>query len=119
MRVNLQTGLKEAKLLDENEAEQTTNAADDGVHGAGNLKVSALTEVKDQSVRPEEYERVKEHFKSYKEIKEELGDLMPKTDAEVLNGLLEDFKNLSDKGCATNYKYLTISFWTANDYKLL
>lgn len=101
--------------MDENEAEQTTNAVvDDGVHGAGNLKISALTEVKDQSVRPEEYEKVKEHFKSYKEIKEELGDLLPKTDAEVLNGLLEDFKNLSDKGCAINYKSLTINFWTAS-----
>lgn len=105
VRMNLQSGLKEAKLLDENEAEQTTNA---DVHGAGNLKISALTEVKDQSLRPEAVAKIKEHFKSYKEIREELGDLVPKTDAEVLTGLMEDIRNLSDVKENSKYRLMAI-----------
>lgn len=109
VRLNLQTGLKEAKLLDENE--QTKNGGDDVhtvVQGAGNLKISALTEVQDQSLRPEEIERIKQHFKSYKEIKEELGDLVPKTDAEILTGLLEDLRNLSEIKQNSKYKLMAI-----------
>lgn len=99
--MNLQTGLKEAKLLDENPDEQTTNA--DNVHtvayGAGNLKTYALSELNDQkqdSLRAEDIEKIKEHFKSYKEIKDELGDVVPKTDAEILTGLLQEMRNLSE-----------------------
>lgn len=107
--MNLQTGLREAKLLDENEAEQTTNAdVHTVVHGAGNLKISALTEVKDQSLKPEEIKKIKEHFKSYDKIKEELGDLVPKTDAEVLTGLIEDIRNLSDVKENSKYRLMAI-----------
>lgn len=109
MRLNLQTGLKEAKLLDENEAEQTTNAdVHTVVNGAGNLKISALTEVKDQSLKPEEVEKIKEHFKSYKEIKEELGGLVPKTDAEILTGLMQDLRNLSNIKENSKYQLMAI-----------
>lgn len=101
VRLNLQTGLKEAKLLDENELEEITNADDvhTVVQSAGNLEISALTEVHDQNVRlnPEEIEKIKEHFKTYKEIKEEWGDLLPKTDAEILTGLLEEIRKCTNK----------------------
>lgn len=109
VRLNLQTGLKEAKLLDENSEDQTTNAGvHTVVHSAGNLKISALTEVKDQSLKPDEIEKIQEHFKSYKEIKEELGDLVPKTDAEVLTGLMQDLRNLSDVKENSKYQLMAI-----------
>lgn len=106
----MQTGLKEAKLLDENESEQTTNADDvhTVVNSAGNLKISALTEIKEQSLKPEEVERIKEHFKSYKEIKDELGDLVPKTDAEILTGLMKDIRNLSEIKENSKYQLMAI-----------
>lgn len=107
MRMNLQTGLREAKLLDENE-----ELDNDGhvvvTQSAGNLKMAALTEVRDQSVKPEEIEKIKQHFKSYKEIKEELGEFAPKTDAEILTDLLENARNMSDAQDGGKYKLIAV-----------
>lgn len=112
VRINLQTGLKEAKLIDENVVEPESATGFERSAGdleAVNLKISALTAIRDQSLRPEEIEKIKTHFKSYEEIKEELGELSPKTDAEILIGLMQNFRNLSKtENAAANNKILAL-----------
>lgn len=81
MRINLETGKKEAKLLDDDEYEETTtDVRHTTSESAGNLKVSALTEISEQefTLRPDEVQRIKTHYRTYAEIKEELGDTVPK-----------------------------------------
>lgn len=111
VRINLETGTKEAKLLDEDETETTTEIRHTTLETAGNLKtVSALTELTDQeyTLRPDEEQRIKTHYRSYAEIKEELGDTVPKTDAEILGELIQNHKNLSKIEAASKYKMIAI-----------
>lgn len=95
VRINLQTGLKEAKLLAETEKkssalvynpEHNTDLPSNGIVNAAELK-DALKKIKDDSGNSD----VKETFKSYEKIKEELEgvQLTIKSDAEVLKDLIQ------------------------------
>lgn len=90
-------------MLDENEEN-----ADD--LKAGNLKLAALAELKntDFSLKKQEDESVKSHFRTYDELKEELGELTPKTDAEILTELLQKYANLSENTEGRKYKIIAI-----------
>lgn len=103
VRVNLQTGKKEAKLLDEEE------------------KKSAMVEVKDDRLDPEEMKEflkkfkgddVKEEkaFRSYEELKREFENLNVdvKTDLEIMMQLMQDFRNLIETPPEDNEVFLAL-----------
>ncbi|KAG5667868.1 hypothetical protein PVAND_015835 [Polypedilum vanderplanki] len=111
-RLNLQTGKKEAKLLDPEENEpqsqssfqmvpQTNEKQEEeeaSIESAKKRLEEALknipAETFDQETE-EKWKEIKNKFKSYEEIKQDLKDLdlAPKTEAEVLTQLMEEFES--------------------------
>lgn len=96
VRINLQTGKKEAKLLEEEENH--------------NVRHTSLSQLSDQeyTLRPEEEQKIKNHYRSYTELKEALGDMTPKTDAEILKELIDNHNNLTKTKTPNKYKILAI-----------
>lgn len=112
--MNLQTGKKEAKLLDPNEqsnqnedtrpsiptslqATETENEEDPAhIEDARQRLEDALKNIpadKFDDVTEEKWKEVSKKFRSYEQIKEELRDvdLNPKTEAEVMQQLVDEF----------------------------
>nr|XP_018911084.1 PREDICTED: nucleotide exchange factor SIL1 [Bemisia tabaci] len=111
VRVNLQTGLKEAKLLSEKENEKkdtgsllvipnedTSSApSDDGKLDRASLK-KALHKMKPDDVvsLDEEAKEAASKYRSYDELKKEFAalNLTMKTDLEIMAGLFESYEKL-------------------------
>lgn len=121
VRINLQTGKKEAKLLDENE-EQKENASQNADlaevpqdvwekykgHSKQKLKISkklsdALKNIPKDALglehSPEQMEKIKKQYKSYAEIKQSFDAVRQnfKTDAEIIRDLIGEFRNSSQE----------------------
>ncbi|KAF2884434.1 hypothetical protein ILUMI_21732 [Ignelater luminosus] len=139
VRVNLETGLTEAKLLDENETEKTSAVAeipqtnDDEVRNsnsdsAGRLKLSeaelkeALKNIKSDYMSDKEKDKITKKFRSYEELKKELGDinLTPKTDAELIRELMDKHKTTNDVSriltILTDLEFLVHQYDNANEF---
>lgn len=112
-RINLQTGLKEAKILEEEkeqtsllEVEQETHDETSGntdvdIESARQRLEEALKNIpseKFDDVTEEKWKEISKKFKSYKEIKEDLKELELniKSDAELMKELTEKFLNIKN-----------------------
>lgn len=71
---------------------------------AGNSN-GALIEAKEFNL---ENEPIRNHYRSYEQLKEELGEFTPKSDAELLTSLLQEYKNLSKTNEGWKYKQIAI-----------
>ncbi|XP_004529175.1 nucleotide exchange factor SIL1 isoform X1 [Ceratitis capitata] len=105
IRINLQTGKKEAKLLSDEEDEDKNHHRNEGalttvggnVYGT-NLKETTNNNLENSNtLSPESLKKIKENFKTYNELKESYKELQQKfqTDAELITGLIDEYKNLS------------------------
>lgn len=118
-RINLTTGEKEAKLLeDENENHLGDKSSLSVVTGEEESKENNKT--KSQSLEEalknipadiyeysqEEMKEIKSKFKTYDEIKEQLKDvnLSVKTDAEIMSKLIQDYEEAAKEDSANNTK---------------
>ncbi|CAG9854114.1 unnamed protein product [Phyllotreta striolata] len=98
-RINLQTGTKEAKLLDNEKVNDRKDLLATNVeveeHKDFDVKEikEALKNLKSDESKSEDGGKTK--FRSYEELKEDLGgvNLTSKTDAEIISDLLEEHKN--------------------------
>ncbi|KAJ8932790.1 hypothetical protein NQ314_014494 [Rhamnusium bicolor] len=110
VRINFETGITEAKLLDENETNKNSALQKIPQDGEGdddkllNTMVikEALKKIKnDEILKPDEIKKTNEKFRSYEQLKKDMNslNLTPKIDAEVLKDLfkqiLEDFDFLA------------------------
>jgi nucleotide exchange factor SIL1 len=104
VRINLETGLTEAKLLDDDQSpEDKTKALTAVPQDSQDEKLSekiipksileeAVKNIKgDDLFTPDEIKNIQEKFRSYDDIKKSLGELnlTPKIDAEVIADLLK------------------------------
>lgn len=124
VRVNLQSGVTEAKLLDENEASSATDSKKSALiqvnSGEENLdeidrkllekpaiqhalhKMSnppSSSSANDEILKPDDIKKIKDKFRSYEELKKDLGELnlSPKIDAEVLADLFNQYREEIEK----------------------
>ncbi|XP_050438496.1 nucleotide exchange factor SIL1 isoform X2 [Adelges cooleyi] len=83
VKLNLETGEKQAKLIDDNKNDQSTSA--------NNLAIVAQNETEKATTG---VPKASSRFRSYDEIKKDLKDinLTVKTDMEIMNGLSMKFK---------------------------
>ncbi|EFA10120.2 Nucleotide exchange factor SIL1-like Protein [Tribolium castaneum] len=95
VRINLETGETEAKLLDEAPEDKTRALS---ALPPENPK-STLGEAVTDTYTPDELKKIKNEFRSYDEIKKTLGDLKltPKMDAEIIADLLQRHQEVVDK----------------------
>ncbi|KAK9501772.1 hypothetical protein O3M35_012443 [Rhynocoris fuscipes] len=131
VRINLATGEREAKLFDPNEedtgadSKRLTPVSVDEVNDSSNDDTTRETLEKllpndpmskeelrqvlskmddgfENIATKEDIERVKKKFRSYSELKKELGDLKlkMKTDSELMGQLLEEYKELKTQRAA-------------------
>lgn len=127
-RINLQTGHKEAKLLEKEKDEtsllQVENDKDDemsrtdvnsdvDIENARLRLEEALKNIpfeKSDDVTEERWKEVSKKFKTYKEIKEDLKELKlnMKTDGELLKELVEKFLNIKTNDDSSLADKLTI-----------
>ncbi|GAB0093004.1 Nucleotide exchange factor Sil1 [Sergentomyia squamirostris] len=106
-RINLETGEKEAKILDENENKNHSRsslsvvpedvAKENASHGPS--IEDALKNIPSDNFEytPEQIKEIKTKFRTYEDIKHELKDelnLEVKTDSEIISNLLQKYDNL-------------------------
>ncbi|XP_055851804.1 nucleotide exchange factor Sil1 [Episyrphus balteatus] len=121
IRINLETGMKEAKLLDKN------NEEDSEIKSSSSLSVTIPEENTDTETNPsdkkkvklnkilsdalktlpkgtlgidfnsEKFEKIKKDYKSYDELKRSLKEMNMnfKSDAEIISELIKDFQNVT------------------------
>uniref|UniRef100_U5EHJ2 Nucleotide exchange factor SIL1 n=1 Tax=Corethrella appendiculata TaxID=1370023 RepID=U5EHJ2_9DIPT len=109
VRINLQTGLKEAKILDETDEKQSSSAIMKSSTADGetneNSKLNKLDEIKDSiknipgtefNLSESDIDKIKNKYKSYEKIKKELNEanMNIKTDAEIINDLFENYQKI-------------------------
>lgn len=123
VRMNLETGKKEAKLLEENERndEQKSKTAsslsvmlpEDDIneesYSTSDKKKDKLNKILSEALKTlpnerlgidfnaEKFEKIKKDYKSYDELKRSLKDMNMnfKSDAEIISELIKDFQNLT------------------------
>lgn len=126
VRVNFETGVTEAKLLDENsdtdeEIHKTSRALSqrpaeeydeiDKLLLEKPAIKEALKNIKnDEILKADDIKRIKDKFRTYDELKNELNDinLTPQIDAEVLTVLFERYKHEMEKESFNVYEILRI-----------
>lgn len=126
VRVNFETGVTEAKLLDENknvvEENSKSNVAlsevpDEDYDEIDKLLLEkpvlkeALKNIKnDEILKADDIKKIKDKFRTYEELKNELNDinLTPKIDAEVLKVLFTQYKNEMEKDNFNVYEIISI-----------
>ncbi|XP_024084472.1 nucleotide exchange factor SIL1 isoform X2 [Cimex lectularius] len=109
VRMNLNTGEREAKLIDPNE-QVDKNKGLSHVSQPDNINLSwedlkdVLYKMEEKNIPPlpdnqEDIDRVKKKFRSYFELKKELGDVNMdmKTEIEVIGQLIEEYKDLTGR----------------------
>lgn len=91
MRINLQTGVKEAKLLDESERGTALQSKPDGQEEPEQLSLEHKANIIEESVR-----KVKQH-RDYAELRKAYKDFQKnfRTDGEMIHQLLEEYRNFS------------------------
>ncbi|XP_055902498.1 nucleotide exchange factor Sil1 [Eupeodes corollae] len=117
VRMNLETGKKEAKLLEENDVKSSRTSSlsvaqgdtfDEESYAANKKKVKfnhklseALKNLPEEALgiefNAEKFEKIKKDYKSYDELKRSLKDLNMnfKSDAEIISELIRDFQNVT------------------------
>lgn len=94
MRINLQTGLKEAKLLDESERGTALQSQQEGQAADENepLSLDYKPDIIEESLR-----RVKEKKKSYAELRKAYKEFQKnfRTDGELIVQLIDQYRNFS------------------------
>jgi nucleotide exchange factor SIL1 len=123
VRINLETGLTEAKLLDDDQSpEDKTKALTAVPQDSQDEKLSekiipksileeAVKNIKgDDLFTPDEIKNIQEKFRSYDDIKKSLGELnlTPKIDAEVIADLLKKHKEVTTGGKVDKAEVLKI-----------
>ncbi|EDV91330.1 nucleotide exchange factor Sil1 [Drosophila grimshawi] len=104
VRINLQTGVKEAKLLDTNERDTALQSqTDDNASGSANdlpLSLEHKADIIEESVR-----KVKEH-RSYAELRKAYKDFKKnfRTDGELIVQILEQYRNFSKTSVESELK---------------
>ncbi|XP_023169561.2 nucleotide exchange factor SIL1 [Drosophila hydei] len=96
VRINLQTGLKEAKLLDPSERDTAMQSqSSDSDPGSGSISDPLSIEYKADMIE-ESVRKVKEH-RGYAELRKAYKDFQKnfRTDAEVIVQLIEQYRNFS------------------------
>lgn len=91
MRINLQTGVKEAKLLDESERGTALQGKPDGQEQSEQLSLEHKANIVEESVRKVKQNRdYAELHKAYKDFQNNF-----RTDGEMIHQILEKYRNFS------------------------
>ncbi|PSN54805.1 Nucleotide exchange factor SIL1 [Blattella germanica] len=124
VRLNLQTGEREAKLIDDNDEDkhtEITQVTKNEEISRDKLQEALKNVPGDEGITSEDIERVKKNFRSYETIKEELKELElnVQTDLELMNELFTKFKS-DDQGerliALTDLEYLVHQFDNAREF---
>ncbi|KAK4875129.1 hypothetical protein RN001_011551 [Aquatica leii] len=137
VRINFETGITEAKILDENElsskntaivAESTTDETTEVKFSEAELK-EALKNIKNDDVTSEHAEKIRTKFKSYEELKKDLNsiNINPKTANEILIERIQQHKDISKRPANEEYilmilqdlEFLVHQIDNANDFVTL
>ncbi|KAF5284303.1 hypothetical protein FQA39_LY04596 [Lamprigera yunnana] len=129
VRINFETGITEAKILEENKKSDESNAVvrvtenSDCQYSRVDLK-EALKNIKNDDTNKEHVEST--NFKSYKELKKDLKEinLNPKTDVEIITELMTNYKQLLKSNSKESWllqiledlEYLVHQIDNANDF---
>lgn len=91
MRINLKTGVKEAKLLDESERGTALQSKPDGQEESEQLALEHKADIIEESVR-----KVKEH-RNYADLRKAYKDFQKnfRTDGEVIIQIVDQYRNFS------------------------
>ncbi|KAJ9578268.1 hypothetical protein L9F63_005489, partial [Diploptera punctata] len=121
VRLNLETGEREAKLIDDNEHTDLTHVAKDEELSKDELQEAIKKIPGDEGITPEDIERVKKNFRPYETLKKELEELELniQTDLELMNELLAKFKSGDDEeklNSLTDLEYLVHQFDNAREF---
>lgn len=100
VRINLQTGVKEAKLLDESERGTALQGKPDGQEEPEQLSLEHKANIIEESVR-----KVKQH-RDYAELRKAYKDFQKnfRTDGEMIHQILEEYRNFSKSSLESELK---------------
>ncbi|XP_069698478.1 nucleotide exchange factor SIL1 [Periplaneta americana] len=123
VRLNLQTGQREAKLMDDSEHTDVVSVPEEKEITPEEIKAALKNFKGEETVASlEDIERVKNNFRSYETLKKEFEalDLDVKTDLELMDELLHRFKSATDEqeilNILTDLEYLVHQFDNAREF---
>ncbi|RZB39642.1 hypothetical protein BDFB_009809 [Asbolus verrucosus] len=110
IRMNLETGLTEAKLLDDSQKEEDKSKALLSVPQDPEQEEKINEKAIPKSVLEEAVKNIKDKFRSYNEIKRSLGqlNLTPKIDSEVIADLLRKHKEILSEEKPDKFELLKV-----------